>query len=161
MKKSAVVAHSVAPLLGVSTGLRSFTPLAVIAWFARSGKLPVEGTWASWFARPGVVVVLTVAAAGECVADKLPNAPDRTLPVAVAGRVILSGLAGAVVATALRRPVAGGIALGVLGAVAGTYGGFYARTGLAKAAGRDWPVALAEDGLAMGLAVGAVRRLTE
>ena len=95
------------------------------------------------------------------MADKLPNAPDRTLPVAVVGRVILSGLAGAVIATALRRPVARGVALGVLGAAVGTYGGFYARTGIAKTTHNDLLVALTEDALAIALAVGSVSQLAQ
>ncbi len=156
-----VSSSSVTTLLGIATGLRSFTPLALIAWSARSGRLPVEGTWASWVGRPAAVGLLTAAAVGECIADKLPNAPDRTLPVAVVGRLVLSGLSGAIVATVLRRPVAGGVALGVLGALGGTYGGFSARTKLSKALGADLVVAVTEDALAVGLAANSIRRVTQ
>lgn len=161
MPSSAVTAHVATPLLGVSAGLRSFTPLAVTAWFARMGKLPVEGTWASWIAHPASVGLLTAAALGEYVGDKLPNTPNRTAPLGLVGRLTLGGLVGAVVATALRRTLAGGIALGALGAAAGTYGGFYARHGLTQKAGlADLPVAITGDAAAVALAVRSLRRLT-
>ena len=161
MEKSAVVAHVAVPLLGVSTGLRSFTPLAVAAWFARSGKLPVTGTWAEWLRHPAAVGLLTAAAVGEYIGDKLPNTPDRTSPLGLTGRLILGGLVGAIVATAYKRPIAGGAALGAAGAAAGTYGGFYLRKGLTKGAGMaDLPWAISGDAASVALAVRAMRRLT-
>ncbi len=161
MKQEAIIAHVATPLLGVSTGLRSFTPLAVTAWFASMGKLPVTGTWASWVRHPAAVAAFTAAAVGEYIGDKLPNTPNRTAPVPLAGRLILGGLVGAIVATAFRRPVAGGIAMGTVGAAAGTYGGFYLRRGLTKGAGLpDMPVALSGDVAAVALAVRSLGRLT-
>ncbi len=161
MKQSAVLAHIATPLLGVSTGLRSFTPLAVAAWFAHQGKLPVKGTWASWIAHPASVAALTAAAAGEYIGDKLPNTPDRTAPLGLAGRLTLGGVVGAIVATAFRRPLVSGIAMGVVGAAAGTYGGFYLRRGLTQGAGlNDLPVAITGDAAAVALAVRSFRRLT-
>ncbi len=161
MKESVVVAHVAPTLLGVSAGLRSFTPLAVTAWFAYQGKLPVEGTWAAWVAHPVCVGVTTAAAVGEYVGDKLPNTPNRTSPVALFGRLTLGGLVGAIVATALRRPIAGGVAIGALGAAIGTYGGFSLRKGLTKGAGlADVPVALCGDVAAIALAVRSLNRLT-
>ena len=161
MNKSAVVAHIATPLLGVSTGLRSFTSLAVTSWFARLGKLPVQGTWAAWIAHPAAVGVFSAAAVGEYIGDKLPNTPNRTAPVPLVGRIMLGGMVGAVVASAFRRPLAGGIAMGAVGAVAGTYGGFYLRRGLTHGAGMaDLPVAITGDAAAVALAVRSLRRLT-
>lgn len=161
MPPSAAVAHISTPLLGVSTGLRSFTPLAVTAWFAHLGKLPVTGTWASWVGSPWSVGLFTAAALGEYIGDKLPNTPSRTAPVPLAGRLLLGGLVGAIVAGALRRPLTRGVALGTLGAAAGSFGGFYARRGLTKSAGlADLPVAITGDAAAVSLAVRSLRRLT-
>ncbi len=67
MEHSALVAHVATPLLGVSTGMRSFTPVAVTSWFAATGKLPVSGTWASWLSHPAAVGLLSLAALGEYV----------------------------------------------------------------------------------------------
>lgn len=161
MPPSPVVTRLAPTLLGVSTGLRSFTPLAVTAWFAKSGKFPVKGTWAEWIAHPAAVGLLSAAAVGEYVGDKLPNTPDRTAPMGLIGRLSLGGLVGAIVATAYKRPLAGGIALGALGAAAGTYGGFYLRKGLTQGAGlNDIPVAITGDSAAVALALRALRRLT-
>lgn len=161
MKPSAVVAHVATPLLGVSAGLRSFTSLAVAAWFARLGKLPVKSTWASWLAHPASVGALTAAALGEYVGDKLPSTPNRTAPLPLVGRLALGATVGAVVASAYKRNVAGGAAMGAVGALAGTYGGFYARRGLSKGLGlNDLPVAITGDAAAIALAVRSLRRLT-
>ena len=161
MPPSRTVAHLAPALLGVSTGLRSFTALAVTAAFARSGKLPVKGTWAEWISHPVAVGLFTAAAAGEFVGDKLPNTPNRTAALGLIGRLSLGGLVGAIVATAYKRPIAGGVALGALGAAAGTYGGFYLRKGLTKGAGmNDIPVAITGDSAAVALAIRSLRRLT-
>ncbi len=162
MKQSAVLAHIAVPLLGVSTGLRSFTPLAVAAWFARLGKLPVTGTWASWIAHPAAVSVFTAAAVGEFIGDKLPNTPARTEPLGLTGRLILGGLVGAIVAAAFRRPLVGGIAMGVVGSAVGTFGGYSLRRGLTQGAGMaDLPVAITGDAASIALAIRSLRRLTE
>ncbi len=161
MNQNAMVAHISTPLLGVSAGLRSFTPLAVAAWFARMGKLPVTGTWASWVSHPAAVGLFTAAALGEYVGDKLPKTPNRTALVPLIGRLALGGLVGAIVATAFRRPVERGIAMGAVGALAGTYGGFWLRKGLTTGAGLpDLPVALSGDVASVVMAVRSMQRLT-
>jgi uncharacterized membrane protein len=160
MKYSAVVAHIAVPLLGFSTGLRSFTPIAVTAWFARMGKLRLPAGW-TWVGSPAAVGLFTAGAIGEYVGDKLPKTPNRTSAVGLIGRLAFGGLVGGLLAAAFRRPIAGGVALGALGSAAGTYGGFYARRGLTEGAGlRDLPVALFEDSLAVMLAVRSLKRLT-
>lgn len=161
MPPSKVVGHVATPLLGVSAGLRSFTPLATLSWFAYLDKLPLEGTWASWVSHPATVGLSTAAALGEYVGDKLPNTPDRTSPLGLFGRLSLGALVGAIVATAFRRPIAGGIAMGAVGALAGSYGGFYLRKGLTHGAGlADLPVAITGDSASIALAVRSLRRLT-
>lgn len=161
MKPSPVVAHLAPTLLGVSAGLRSFTPLAVASWFAHEGKLPVKGTWASWLANPIAVAALSAAAAGEYVGDKLPKTPNRTDALPLSGRLALGATVGALTATVFKRNLIGGIALGALGAAAGTYGGFYLRKGLVKGAGfNDLPIAVTGDSASIALAIRAFRRLT-
>lgn len=161
MPTSRTVAHLAPVLLGVSTGLRSFTPIALTALFAQNGKLPVKGTWAEWIAHPAAVGVLSTAAVGEYVGDKLPKTANRTAPLGLIGRLSLGGLVGAIVATAYKRPLAGGIALGALGAAAGTYGGFYVRKGLSKGVGvNDIVSGILGDSASVALALRSLRRLT-
>ena len=67
----------------------------------------------------------------------------------------------AIMATSFKRKLWGGIALGALGAAAGTYGGFYLRKGLTKGAGlADLPVAISGDAASIALAIRSLRRLT-
>jgi uncharacterized membrane protein len=73
--------------------------------------------------------------------------------------VVFGGLVGALAATAIQEPVAGGVVAGVIGALIGTWGGYALRMRASKAVGRDLPVALAESALALLLAVAAVAQL--
>ena len=62
------------PLLGLVTGMRSMTAMAVLCWFAYRGDLSLDGTWASWAGKLVTAIIFTVLALGEFVADKLPKA---------------------------------------------------------------------------------------
>ena len=120
MKKSLVIAHVAPTLLGVSAGLRSlvYAHRRDCLVSAYQDKLPLKATWAGWVSAHPVCVGLTTAAAiGEYVGDKLPNTPNRTAPIALFGRLTLGGLVGAMVATAVRRPIVGGIAIGAFRAL--------------------------------------------
>jgi uncharacterized membrane protein len=158
----AIIAWMLAiPLLGLTTGLRSMTPIAVLCWFAYLGHLPVQGTWASWTAHLATAIVFTLFALGEFVSDTLPRTPNRTAPGPLIARLIFGGLAGSIAATALRGPALEGIVLGVLGAALGTFAGFMIRRDLVKRfGGRDLPVAIAEDLFAVFCAAFAMHVLT-
>jgi uncharacterized membrane protein len=134
------------PLLGVTTGLRSMTPMAVLCWYAHLGYIPVDGTWAAWTGRLSTAVIFTVLAAGELVIDKLPRTPDRTSAGPLLARLVVGGLAGSIAATAIDGPGLEGVLLGVLGAALGAFGGIMVRRGLVETIGcADWKVAVGED----------------
>ena len=134
------------PLLGLATGLRSMTPMAVLCWFAYLGYLPVEGTWASWTARVASVAIFTALAIAELVVDKLPRTPNRTALGPLLARLVLGGLAGSIAATAMNGPGLEGVLLGLIGAALGAFAGFMIRRHIVETVGcPDWPVALAED----------------
>ncbi|HEX4577908.1 MAG TPA: DUF4126 family protein [Edaphobacter sp.] len=150
------------PLLGVVTGMRSMTAMAVLCWFAYRGDLSLEDTWASWAAKLTTAIIFTVLALGEYVADKLPKTPNRTAPGPLLVRVLIGGLVGAIVAAGLNGSEVEGIILGVGGALIGTFGGFLVRREIVlRLDCKDWPVALVEDlsailcaVLAMGIVTG-------
>jgi len=145
-------------LIGVVAGLRSLTAPAVVAWAAFMGWIDLHGTWASWMANIITVIVFTVLAVGELVNDKLPKTPARTAPPIFAARIVMGGLAGAVLG-AWPHWTFTALGAGVIGAVLGTLGGYQARKRLVAASGgRDLPVALLEDAVAIlgGLAIVAV-----
>jgi uncharacterized membrane protein len=134
------------PLLGLTTGLRTFTPMAVICWFAYTGDLPVDDTWAAWTGHLWVAIAVTLLALAELVGDKLPRTPNRTAPGPLLARLVMGGLGGAICATGMNGPGLEGVLLGVLGALLGAFAGFMIRRDLVEKLGcADWIVAVAED----------------
>jgi uncharacterized membrane protein len=149
------------PLLGLVTGLRTMTPMAVLCWFAYAGHLPLGGTWAFWVAKPATAIIFTVLAVGEFIADKLPKTPNRTSPGPLIARLVFGGLVGAIVAVGLDGSGFEAVFLGVAGALVGTFAGFLVRRAIVAQLGcKDWPVALAEDFSAIVCAVLAMGVIT-
>jgi uncharacterized membrane protein len=157
------------PLLGVMTGLRTMTPIAVMCWFAylgqagsqEQGDLPVAGTWAFWTAKLATVVIFTLFALGEYVGDKLPQTPNRIAPGPLAARIVFGGLVGAIAATAMQGSAIEGIILGALGAFLGAFVGYHVRKHVVELSGRpDWNVALLEDVSALLLSIFALGIIT-
>jgi len=149
------------PVLGIMTGLRTFTPITVACWFAYLGYLPVEGTWAGWTGKLASVVIFTLLAVGELVADKLPKTPNRTDPGPLAARMIFGGLVGAVAATGVLGSAFEGILLGAMGALLGAFGGYLLRKYLVHWSGcPDWNLAVIEDVCAVVIAIFALGVIT-
>lgn len=132
-------------LIGFLAGLRSLTPPAATAWAAHLGwiKLP---RMLGWVGTTPAAVVFTVLALVELTTDKLPKIPSRTVPMQLAARIIMGAFAAACLANAGGQSAIAGVLLGVVGAVAGTFGGYHARAGVAKLFNSpDLPIALTED----------------
>ena len=146
-----VPALVLALLIGVIAGLRSLTAPAVVAWAALPllGWINLNGTWASWVGNIVTVVILSLLAVAELVNDKLPKTPPRTAPPVFAARIIMGGFSGAVIGTPFGHPWTA-LGAGIVGAVLGTLGGYQARTRLVAATGgKDLPIALLEDAVAI------------
>ncbi len=146
--------------VGFVTGLRSMTGPAVVAWGARLGWVKLGGTGFALLGHPAAAIVFSLAALGEFVGDKLPQAPARTMPGPFAVRVIFGGLCGAALALGSGAGQIVPAILGALGAVLGTFGGYAYRTRFAsRFKAPDFPFALLEDLLAVGLGLFLVSRL--
>jgi uncharacterized membrane protein len=146
--------------LGVVAGLRSMTAPAMVAWAARLGWLHLEGTPLSFLGSTWLTYLLTLFMLAELVGDKLPRTPPRTMVAPFLARILLGGLAGAALAVGSGSSLALGAVFGGLGGIAGTLGGYRARTGLVRSLGvRDYVVALAEDCVAVGGALLVVSPL--
>lgn len=149
MTQTHLLALLMALLIGVIAGLRSLTAPAVVSWAAFLGWINLHGTWASWMGNIITVIILSLLAVGELVNDKLPKTPARTAPPVFAARIIMGAFAGAVIGT-LWGAKWGGLGAGIVGAVLGTLGGYQARTRLVAATGgKDLPIALLEDAVAI------------
>ena len=134
-------------LIGVIAGLRSLTPPAAVSWAARLGWLHLGSTWLAFLGYGFTPYILTVLALGELVADKLPKTPSRKATGPFLFRIVSGGLCGA----ALAGGQVGGAIAGALGGLAGTLGGYEFRARLVKAiGGKDLPIALLEDIIAIG-----------
>ena len=141
--------YLLALLIGVVAGLRAMTAPAAVSWAAYLGWLPVESTWA-WFMghwlTPSLFTVLAIA---ELFNDQRPNTPSRKAPPQFGARLITGALSGATIGAAAGISI-GGLIAGVIGAVIGTLGGYEARKRLVAATGgRDLPIAIVEDAVAV------------
>ena len=134
----------------------------MVAWAAVLGWINLDGTWAQWLGHPITVAVLTVLAVGELVTDQLPKTPSRLVPMQFVTRLVTGGFSGAVLATgAVLIPGVGrlGARCGHDRCRAGHAGRSQARKRLVAAnGGRDLPVALTEDAVAVigGFAIVAL-----
>jgi uncharacterized membrane protein len=147
-------------LIGVVAGLRSLTAPAAVSWAARLGWLHLENTWLAFLGFAATPYIFTVLAMGELIADKLPKTPSRKAPVGFSARILVGAMCGAVFG-APSDALIGGLLAGVLGAVAGTLGGYEFRVRLVKATGgKDLPIALLEDAIAIGGAIFVVCRFS-
>jgi uncharacterized membrane protein len=105
------------------------------------------------------VILFTILALGEFVGDLLPATPARTAALGLTARIVIGSAVGAGVA------IAGGIVLwlgavcGVIGAVAGAFGGYRARASLVRELHvPDAAIAIPEDVIAIGLGLLLVTR---
>jgi uncharacterized membrane protein len=147
-------------LIGVIAGLRSMTAPAVAAWAAHLQWLNLQNSPLSFMGSTAAVVVFTLGALGELVADKLPSTPSRTKPAGLISRVLLGGLAGAAVAAAGSQSILLGAVLGVAGGIGGAFGGYEVRRRLVRAVKvPDFVVACVEDAVAIGGGLFIVSRL--
>ena len=131
--------------IGMLSGLRALSPIAVICWLALLHRLSLTG-WVGFVGSKVAVGLFSLGALGELVSDKLPKTPSRLKQPGFSVRIVMGAFCGLVLATAASLPIIFGIILGGVGAVAGTYLGYFARTrATAKFGLPDLPVALAED----------------
>ena len=143
--------------IGTASGLRTLIGLAAISWAAHFGILSLSHTWLAFLGYTFTPYILTVLAIGELVNDKLLKTPSRLVPPQFITRIVTSALCG----LAIGLPGHGmiiGLVVGIIGAVAGTFGGANARSLLARTFGRDLPAALLEDAVALGISALALFR---
>jgi uncharacterized membrane protein len=127
--------------LGFVAGLRTLTAPAAVM-----------------LARGGIVgYILAAFALGEYVVDALPGTRARTAFPSVVVRSLSGAFVGWTVATMHGGSHAVGALAGIIGALAGTYGGKAARLAAIVRIGAI-PAALAEDAVAIGLAAFLVTR---
>lgn len=142
--------YVLALLIGVVAGLRAMTAPAVVSWAAYLGRMHLENTWLAFLGYAWTPYILSALALAELVTDQLPMTPSRTVPMQFGARIVTGALRGTALGASGGTWIAGLVA-GVIGAIAGTLGGSEFRTRLVvTTGGRDLPIALLEDAIAIG-----------
>ncbi|PYI78469.1 MAG: hypothetical protein DMF04_03140 [Verrucomicrobia bacterium] len=145
--------------IGFAAGLRSLTPPAVVAWAAHLGWLNLNDSPLAFMGSTIAVVVFSLMAAGELIADLLPQTPKRTAPVPLGARILMGGFCGACVCAASNQSLIVGAILGAIGGVIGAFAGYEIRRRLVTALNiKDLFIALLEDLVTIGLACFFVTR---
>jgi uncharacterized membrane protein len=147
-------------LIGCVTGLRSMTGPAVVCWGAHLGWLRLGGSPLAFLAHPASLILFSVLAVGELIADKLPQIPKLTDPAPLAVRAIFGAACGAAIFASAEQSLLTGAVMGAIGGIAGSYSGYFLRRWLtAEKRLPDLPVALLEDLVAVGGGLILVSRL--
>ncbi len=136
-------------LLGCVCGLRSMTAPAVVAWGAHLGWLHLDGSLLAFFANKISLVIFSLFALGELIADKLPFIPPRTQAGPLGVRILFGAVCGAALCISVGASLVLGAVLGGLGGVAGAFAGYHYRRRFSSTL-PDLPLALIEDLVAVG-----------
>jgi uncharacterized membrane protein len=136
--------------IGIVAGLRAMTAPAVACWAAHLHWIDPHGSPLAFTSTTIALVIFTLAAIAEIVNDKLPKTGPRTALPSVVIRMIMGGLAAATLTAGAGGSIWIGALLGVVGALAGTFGGYQIRTKAVQALhSPDFVIALLEDAVAV------------
>jgi uncharacterized membrane protein len=138
--------------IGFVAGLRSMTAPAVVARAAHERKLKLRSTPLRFMRSNRAVQVLETLAAMEYVADLLPFTPPRTEVPSLATRAASGAFSASCVALAEKESPWIAAPLGAAAAIAGSFAGYQFRKNVADwLSSPDYPLAISEDALAVGL----------
>jgi uncharacterized membrane protein len=145
--------------IGIVAGLRSLTAPAAVSWAAYLGWLDLQDTRLGFVGSTVTVVILSLAALAEYVADVLPTTPRRTMPGPLTGRMLLGGFSGACLTASAGQSWLPGAIAGAIGGLVGAFGGYEIRKRLvSRLKVKDMFVAIPEDLIAIVLAFLIVAR---
>ena len=132
--------------IGFVSGLRAFSPLALVCWVATWGWIPLGGSYFAFLGTTTGAVIVTILALGELIGDKLPKIPSRIEAAPLGGRMITAALSGAALCVTAGRPWWLGVVVAAISAIGGAFAGYHARRALTKRLRiPDLIVALLED----------------
>jgi uncharacterized membrane protein len=124
-----------------------------VSWAAYLGWLNLQGSPLAFMGSTAAVVIFSLLALGEYVADLLPQTPNRTTPGPLIARILTGGLSGACLCASAGQSLVAGAVLGGIGSVIGAFAGYQVRTRLVRSLKvQDMLIAIPEDLAAIGLA---------
>ena len=131
---------------------------ALLSQASRTGSIDLEGTPFEFLSTQRAADITTGAAVLELVGDKLPFTPSRTTPVPLIARAASGAMSGAAVCAAHKEDWVPGAIVGAAAAIAAAFAGYLIRRSLTRNGETpDLLVALAEDAIAIGIGVVALR----
>jgi len=134
--------------IGVTAGLRSFTPPAVVAWAAHLGWLNLANSPLAFMGSMIAVVIFSLLALVELFLDLQPSTPKRTASVPLVARILTGGLCGACICAATHQSLIVGAILGAVGGIIGAFAGYEIRRRLVAGLNiKDTFIALLEDAI--------------
>ena len=145
--------------LGVIAGMRSAAAPAIAAHIlSRNPSRSLLKSPLGFMQSKKVANVLKIFAAGELIADKLPNTPNRTEPVGVIARCLSGSLAGACIFKASGNSALTGALAGSIAALSSTYASYLLRKNtVAKFKISDPIIGAIEDGLVLAAGVSLTK----
>ncbi|MEO8946032.1 MAG: DUF4126 family protein [Gemmatimonadaceae bacterium] len=148
-------------ILGFVAGMRTMMPVAILAiTLCRRPELAPASNPVHWLTLRPVAILISLAALGELVVDKLPRTPNRIALGPFLGRLILGGFAGAALMQLGGISAWIGAACGTVGAIVGSLVMFYLRRVAGRTTGiRDPYIGAVEDVLAIAIASTVVAML--
>ncbi len=145
--------------IGMIAGLRALTAPAVVCWAAHLGWLNLQNSHLAWMGSTAAVAIFSILALAEIINDKLPATPSRLAPPSLAIRSVTGAFSACGLAVAAGQSWLVAIVLGVIGALAGSFVGYYVRHQIVVGLKiPDFPVALLEDAIAIGCGLLIVSR---
>lgn len=120
-------AYAAAAGIGAVAGLRSMTAPALISVTASQGGLRLGDTPLRFLAYSATAVTIGLLAVGELIADKLPEAPNRTDPGPLAARFLSGATCGAAICLSEREDPWVGALAGGIAAIGGAFAGYQLR----------------------------------
>lgn len=146
--------------IGFVAGLRSLTAPAAVAWAAYLDWINLQNSPLAFMGSKWTVIIISILAVVELIVDQLPSTPPRTGVMGLSARIATGALSGACLAAAGSASIGLGAIAGIIGALAGTFGGYYTRVGLVRSLRvPDIAIALPEDAIAIGLGLFLASRL--
>jgi len=143
-------------VIGTVSGLRTFTSPAAVSRAAANSSLPVQEPLLGFLRSPKTATALTILAALELIGDKLPSTPSRLKPPALIARLISGAFCGAALASAKKKDIRQGAIIGGIAALGGAIAGYQVRRMIVEDTDvPDFVVALAEDAIAVSLAIAS------
>ena len=142
--------------IGLVAGMRSMMAPALVSRYLGGRRRRETALPMRLLGHPAAPTVTAVLAAGELVADKLPQTPARNEVPSLIGRVLSGTLCGAAIGIRLKGPVAATALVGGVTALGSTFMMYHARH-LADRFVPDLATAIAEDALAIGVGTSVLR----